>query len=139
MSDVEEVNIFAIAEFGDHLVDLGEFTALGVEVFATRKDAEQEDLGVWQTFAEFGDDGGDSVGDLSRGIVFAIGVIGADHDHCGLWFSRIEWRVDQTPEHMLGAIAADAEVDGLMFGEGLGPDLFGPIAFPALGDGIADE
>ena len=39
---------------------------------------------------------------------------------------------------MLGAIPADAEIDGIVFGVIVGPNLLAR-AFPALGNGIANE
>ena len=139
MADVEIGHVFAVVEFLDDLVDLGKFAALGGEILAAGEDAEEEDFGLGGAFLDFFDDGGDAFDDLAGGVVFAVGIVGADHDDGDFGFDAFEVSVLQAPEDVLGAVTTDAEVHGFAIGVMFFPDFFGSAAFPALGDGVADE
>lgn len=67
------------------------------------------------------------------------GVVGADHndgDFCLLLVAKIS--VVEAPNDVLGAVAADAKVEGVTFAVVFVPSVFAG-AFPALGDGVTDE
>jgi len=102
-----------------------------------REDRKEEHLGVRRALVDRGDDGLDAGGDLLGGVVGGTGVIGADHEHDGLGLNAFELAVLDAPEDVLGAVAADAEVGGLVLAELLVED--GGLATPAGGDGITEE
>ena len=43
------------------------------------------------------------------------------------------------PEHVFGAVAADAEVERVVFGVVLRPHRLSPAPAPPVGDGVSDE
>ncbi len=67
----------------------------------------------------------------------ASGVIGADHEHDGFGAYPIQFAVGDSPEDVLGAIAADAEVGWLPSGEVFVPYFF--LRVPSGGDGVPEE
>lgn len=136
-ADVEVGHHFAVGELGDHRVRGVVLDALCVGVVrAAGEDPQEQDLRLGEPGPQLFDDGGDAVGDLFGRV--RAGVVGADHDDGELGLNAVDVAVVEPPEDVLGAVAADAEVDGVTRGVGLGPNLFsGP--FPALGDGVADE
>ena len=70
-------------------------------------------------------------------------VVVTDHQHDGLRLQPIDAAVVEAPEHVLGFVAADADVDRLRVREGLQPSgvqhALVERAAPLLGDRIADE
>jgi hypothetical protein len=67
-----------------------------------------------------------------------VRVVRADHQHDGFGFDAVELAVLKTPEHVLGAVTAHAEVQALAVAVIIRPhSLAAP--FPTLRDGIADE
>jgi hypothetical protein len=68
----------------------------------------------------------------------AAGVVGANHQHRGLRLDAVDIAMIEPPQHMLRAIAADAEVHGIPLGVKLFPHLLA-LSFPTLRDRIADQ
>ena len=107
-------------------------------IFAAREDRQQQHFGLRQLFAELLHDRRHALGDLFHGVVFAVGVIGADHDDGGPGLEAIQITVIKSPEDMLRAVAADAKIDSIAVRVILRPH-FLSFAFPPLRDGVADE
>jgi hypothetical protein len=112
-ADVDVENILAVVEFGERLVDLENFSALGAERFTTRKNTEQNNFCVRLTRADLLDNGGDALKDFGLGIVLVVRIVGANHDDGDLGLDAVELALFKPPEDVLGAVAADAEVDDL--------------------------
>ena len=138
MAEVGPEHGLVIGDATQHLIDLSQLAPLGIEVLGAREDGHQQDLGSRKFRAELVHDGADAVHDLLRGVVFAVGIVGPDHHHGRLGLETREVAVVETPEDVLGAIATDAQVDGVALGVVLGPDLLA-LPFPTLRDGVADE
>ena len=136
-ADVEEEDVLAVIQLGNDVVHFLELDALGIGrgFFAAREDGEQQDFGLGLFFTDGFDDHGDALGD-GLGAVLAR-VVGADHENDGLGLDAIEFAVGDAPQHVLGAVAANAEVHWLVGTKGLLPDLF--LAAPAGGDGVTQE
>ena len=80
--------------------------------------------------ADSGDDGGDAMGD---GVVGVVDVVGANEKHDDMRLVEIELAVVEPPENVLRPIAADAEIDGRVFGKMFVPYIWGEIE-PEIGD-----
>ena len=65
------------------------------------------------------------------------GVVGAEHEHGDLRGQAVELAVLNAPDHVLGLVAADAEIRRLPLAVEVLPDV--RRLAPALGDGVADE
>ena len=65
-------------------------------------------------------------------------VVGADHEHDEPGLESVEIPVLKPPEHVLGAVAANAKVCGMERGPVFLPDL-PSLALPAVGDGVSEE
>jgi hypothetical protein len=134
---VEDLLVIGVAL--DDLVDRD--VQLAVRVvggLAAGEDAEQEDLGLGAFLLDAVDDRLDARGGVLGLVLAMAGVVGADHDDDQVGRQSVEVAVIETPQHVLGAIAADAEVGGVARGVKLLPHL-APGAFPRLGDRITDE
>lgn len=81
------------------------------------KAAQQEDFGLGAFFSHDFDDALDASGNLlagvMRGVVFRIGIVGADHQRDDLRALACQFSVLQIPNDVLGARAAVSEVDRL--------------------------
>ena len=97
---------------------------------------EQQHLRVRLACADLLHDGRDAFEDVALGIVAL--VVRPDHDDGDLGLDAIQLAVLKTPKHVLGAVAADAEVDDLALAVKFLPDI-PAAAFPALRDGVTDE
>ena len=131
---------FAIVELGDTLIDIDvELPKFVIGLLAAGEDAEEEDFCFGAALADEGDDFGDAFGCFLGVLPTVAGIVGADHDDGELGvFLILEVAVLETPDDVLGAVAGDAEVEGVFVGVVLFPDAFSG-SFPALGDGVADE
>ena len=88
----------------------------------TGKDLCDDHVGVREFFTQVGEAGLHALGhgddtSLRREEHIVI----ADHQHDRAWLQSVDAAVVEAPEHVLGFIAADAEVDGLGIREGLQP------------------
>ena len=138
-ADIEIEDVFTVIEFLDHLVDLGDFAALVVEVFSTREDSEEEDFHLGLAGAQFFNDGSDAIDDLRAGVRIFAGIISANHDDGGFGFHAVEVSMLEAIENRLGAVAANADVHRFAFAVIFFPDFFGAGVFPAMSDGVANE
>ena len=138
VAEINPDDVLAVGVFLNDLVHLVDLAALWIDVFAAREDGDEENLGGGKFAAKFLNDGGDTFGDLFGGVVFAIGVVGPDHDDGGFWAETLEVAVIEAVEDMLGAVTTDAEIDGIVFGVAIRPDVFA-FTLPTLRDGVADE
>ncbi len=138
VADIAVENAGVVGEVVEGLVDLEDFAALVVELFSAGEDSEKEDFGFGKFFLEAGDVGADAVEDLTGGMAVEAGIVGADHEDGDTGGEAVDVSVFESPEDALGPVAADADVEGFALAVELLPD-FGAGAFPALGDGIADE
>ena len=120
------------------LVHLQDFSALRAERLAAREDAEQDDFCVRLAGADLVDDGGHAFQNFGLGVVLVVGIVGADHHDGDFGLDAVELAVLKTPEDVLGAVAADAHVDGLAPTVKFLPHIFAR-AFPDFRDGVADE
>lgn len=77
-----------------------------------------------------------AVGNFLGRVVVA--VVRADHEHGQLGRDTLDITVIQPPKDVLGAIAADAQVDGVARSVVFVPNGLS-AAFPAVGDGVADQ
>ena len=84
------------------------------------------------------DNGGHAFEDVGFRVVVLVGIVRADHDHGHFRFQSVKLAVLETPEDVLRAIPADAQVEALASAVILAPDIFAR-AFPALRDGIANK
>ena len=87
-----------------------------------------------------------TVGNFLGGVVVAIAIVGADHEHHDLGLNPIEFATLHAPQDVLRSIPADAEVGGLQWFKFLGKNLITAcllaimaFAAPGIGDGIAQE
>jgi len=101
------------------------------------EDREEQDLGVGRALVDGGDDVLDAARDLLGGVLGDAGVVGADHEHDDLRLDAFELAVLDAPEHVLDAVAADAEVHGLVLGVLLLEERL--LAVPTGGDGVTEE
>src|ERR1039458_3826790 len=138
VAEVEEANPLAVVQLVQGLIDLEGLGALGAEILSEGEDAQEQNLGVGQLFAELLDDGGHAFQNISGRVVVIGDVVDADEDDGDFGLEPVHVAVVQAPEHVLGVVAADAQVQRMTRGGILGPERFA-IAFPALGDGVADE
>ncbi len=91
-----------------------------------------------QLFAQLLDDRSHAFQNLPRSVVLVGDIIHADEDDRDFGLKAVEVAVVEAPENVLGVVAADAEVEGVAGSVILAPDLL-PVAFPALGNGVANE
>ena len=138
-ADIEVVDLLAVVELSDEFIHGLILGATRVAGFTSpaREDSEEEDLGVRRALMDSRDDILDTGGDLFDRVLADAAVIGADHEDDDLRLDAFEFTVLDAPEHMLGAVATDAEVSGLILGilffeEGL-------LAVPASGDGVTEK
>ena len=120
------------------LIDLRQLAPLGTEVLRSWKNGHQQNLGTGKFRAELVHDSANPLHNLLRGVVFAVRIVGTDHHHGRLGLQTIEVAVVETPEDVLSAIAADAQIDGVAVGVVFGPSLLA-FPFPSLGDGVANK
>ena len=124
----------AVVEMGDLRVDGAELVPHRVGLLAAGEDAQEQDLGLGQPLPQLLDDRRDALGDLlGRG---RAGVVRADHQHDDLRLDAVELAVLDTPEDVLGPVAADAEVGRVPGPVEPLPDV---IIIPPLRDRIAEE
>jgi putative membrane-bound dehydrogenase-like protein len=138
VAEINPKDILPVREFMDDLIYLQNLSALVVDVLAAREDRTEENFRLRQPGAKLLDDHAHTLGNLFGGVVFAVGIVRADHEDGGFWTEAVDIAVVETPEDVLGAIAADAEIDGVIFGVILFPH-FLARAFPALRDRVADK
>src|ERR1041384_4786409 len=112
-------------ELGDEGVVLLELFMSGAQfsigLVAARKNGQQQNLRARRLLSYELHDSGDAARDAGR--VVAAGIVGADHDNGSLGLEPVEFAVFETPEHVLRAVTADAEVGRLVLSEGRIPDL----------------
>ncbi len=83
-ADVEILDVLAVVELGDDLVDLDDLGVTFVRNLLTaREDGEHQDLSMRRFVLEVLDDGSDAVGNLFGAV--AAGVVGADHKDPQPW------------------------------------------------------
>lgn len=71
-------------------------------------------------------------------VLVSWDVINADQHHGNRGAEAVQVAVFQAPQHVLGVIAADAQIQRVTGRVILGPHRFA-VAFPALRDGIAHK
>ena len=125
-------------EPGEHLVDLQNLAALRVDALAARENVEQQNLHLGQLGAELVDNRRHAVDHLLGGAAAVARVVRADHDHGGLGADVFDVAVVESPQHVLRAVAADAEIHGVALGVMLRPDGFA-AAFPSMRDRVANK
>src|SRR5688572_25512860 len=138
MAKINPDDVLVVHDFLEDLVHLKDFAPLRIWIFTARENGEQENFRGGKFGAQFLDDGADAVSDLFGGVVFAVGIVRSDHQDGGFGAEAFEIPVIQAPEDMLGAVATDAEVDRVVFGETFRPNFFAVI-FPTVRDRIANE
>ena len=114
------------------------YLAVGmVRKFPPGKNSEQKNAGICRALADFPDDGTHRLGDVF-GSIPARYVVGADqqNDHLGL--DIFELTVLDAPQHMLRAVAGDAEILGFHGHEAGLPEI-GSIADPTFCDGVSKK
>src|SRR5688500_6417518 len=112
----------AVVELRDRVVDLLDLrAALVSRLLAAREDGQQQDLRFRQLRADRLDDLRDAGGD-AVGLVVGD-VVRADHEDGDLRLDAFELAVLDAPKHVLRAVAADAEVRGVVPAE---------VAFPGV-------
>src|SRR5688572_18372398 len=138
VAEIDPKDILAVREFADDLIHLQDFAALRIHIFTAREDGAKENFGFGQLGAEFLDDRANALGDLVGGIVFAVGIVGANHEDGSFRAEAVDVAVVEPPEHMLSAVTADPEIDRVVFREILSPDFLAG-SLPAFGDRVADK
>ena len=110
-------------------------TAVGVDARSTRESAECEHLGGGNFFVNQTDNLLDPGADFFGRI--GATIIRADQEDNDLGADPIEFAIRDTPNDMLGLIAADPEASGLVSAVVVLPDM--RDFFPLEGDRIAEE
>lgn len=138
-TNVEEMDVLSVMQSGELLGGVGDgLSHTVVRVCSTRKDSEEEDFGLRHHFAELSDDGSDAKG-RRIGVRRAVtDVVRADHDHGDFRLEADDFAVLHSPQHVLGAVAAESKVRGFSVAVVLVPGR-ASAAFPALRDRVADE
>lgn len=108
-----DVDVFdgLAGEFGDELVDGGSFLAAGVGFFADGEEADEEDFCLGLFGLDEVDDGFDACGGVFGVGVVLPEVVGADHDDEEFGLVAFEVAVGESPECVLGLVAADSHVE----------------------------
>ena len=110
------------------------FSRTRVRFLTAREDTQEQDLGLGQPLPDLFHDRGDTLGDLVGRA--RADVIRADHEHDDLRRDPLELTVLDSPEDVLGPVAADAEIG--RFPRSVEP-LPDRVIVPTLGDRIAEE
>src|SRR5258706_2301316 len=132
-TEVEVKNVAAIVELGKRLIDLKDLATLRAEGLAAWENAEEQNLRVRLAGADLLHDGSDAFEDVGLAVVILVGIVGADHDNGDPGLDAIELALFKAPEDVLGAVAADAEVDDPALAVKFLPDIFA-AALPGLRD-----
>jgi len=142
-TDVHELHHLPIVEKRELDIDLFDLLADRVVCFSARENAAQQDFAFRQPGAQFVDDGRHAFDDFRRGVarfavVFIARIVRADEQHNDFGFDALEFAVFDAPEHVLGAVVADAELGGVARRVTFVPDIQPALVpKPAGGDGIA--
>ena len=108
------------------------------------QDLRDDHVGFREFFAQVGEARLHALGDGGHaGLRGEEHVVVADHQHDRARLDSVDAAVVETPQHVLGFVAADADVDGLGVREGFQPRIiehaFVERAAPLLGDRVTDE
>ena len=109
--------------------------AIGVYTWAAREGAEREHFGGGDFLVDEADDFLDTGADFSSRI--AAAVVGADKEDDDFGGDAIELALRDTPDDVLGLVAANAEVGGLIGAVIVFPDMRG--ISPGCCDGVAEK
>ena len=137
----DAVTVVELSEVGIDGVDDGHALGKGAErgiVFeagAARENGQEEDLGVGKLFVDASDDLALAGGDFFGAVV--VGVIGANQEDDDFGSDAIEFTLVDSPDDVLGLIATDAKVGGLVWAEVMIPNVRG--IGPACDDGVAEK
>ncbi len=113
-----------------------EFVARFARLLFTREDGKDQHFGVGQLRPQLCDDRGNAFRDFLRRIGFE--VVGANHEHGEFRGNAVDVSVIQAPEHVLGLVAAYAEIDGVTVAV-VGVPYHLAFAFPPMSDRVADK
>jgi hypothetical protein len=134
-ANVEVEDVFAIRERRDDLAGLRILVPSAARPFAAREYREEQHIDVGVLPLELTDDGSDPLRDVLRRVG---AVVRADHDDRRRRFDSVNLAVVQPPEHVLRAVTAEAEVDGVARRVEPGPHVPAD-ALPPLRDRVANE
>ncbi len=134
IADFQVLDTIAVSVTLNHLVDGNVVQSLRIELIrAARENAMQNDFGVGQSCFQDFQDAANSLGDFAGVLIKVPRVVGTDHQYGNFRFDFAQVAMGQPPDHMLGSIATDTQIDGLAVSVVLVPDVF-TATFPALRD-----
>ena len=143
-ANVHKVGQLPVGEFRRRGVGVGNLLinpgiGLGAGRLASGENARDDDLGGGTFLAKDLDDGGDALADL---LAVAHGlraqVVRADQQHDDLRAGVLQAHTLDAPEHLLGPIGGNTELDRLAAGIVLLPDALA-VGAPEIGNRVADE
>ncbi len=138
LANIQVVDEFAVVHPADGLVDLQDLSSAVVEGVPSWEDSQKQQFCLGEFATELLHNCPDAIDHLGGCVSIVCGVVGADHNDGHFGVNAVKVAIIHSPEDMLGAVPAGAEIEGFAMTIVNFPD---PLAapFPTLGDGVADE
>jgi len=122
----------------ERLIHLQHHATQRIDRQTARRNVQHQHLRVRTLRVQQINDGRDAADDQFAAVTASAGVVGADHQHDHLGVKRRQRCLLQSPQHMLGAITAHADLQGAHRLEVALPRR-GARVFPTLRDAVAHE